>query len=491
MINAIKMELIKKYTAASLLLILFTFGWNTDMKAQDGEALFTANCAACHKPEQDLIGPALKGARQRWEDAGEGDLIYDWIKNPPQLMESGKSSRAAAVWEFNASNMTPQALDNKQIDAILDWADNYVAPVDAGPEPGTASEPKVITKPNYAYNQTIFYVMLGVMAVLLIVIIAIARTIMNVVTSDYYRNNFKGRSSGDKPIRGAAGIIALLFMLTTSNASALSFNHQADSWVQITNTELWIMALINITLLGIAFRMFISLKNVLREVSSDKVIEASEKEVKNITQILTDTVAVEDEASILLDHDYDGIQELDNNLPPWWKWGFYISIVFAFVYLGYFHVFGAGDLQGEAYEKEMQLAEEQIKAYLEKAAMNIDESNVQRLTDAATLDAGAQVFKANCVTCHLENGSGKIGPNLTDKYWLYGNDITSVFSTIKHGTSKGMPEHESKLNPAQLQNVANFVLSLNYAEGKQPEGDLYEETAEAKPATKEVTDSIP
>src|SRR5690606_35110742 len=98
---------------------------------------------------------------------------------------------------------------------------------------------------------------------------------------------------------------------------------------------------------------------------------------------------------------------------------------------------------------------------LKEAAMNVDETNVTLLTDQEAINSGKQLFEANCTVCH-KDGSGDIGPNLTDNFWLYGNDVKDVFGTIKNGTANGMPEHASKLNPVQLQQVSSFVLSLKY-----------------------------
>ena len=194
--------------------------------------------------------------------------------------------------------------------------------------------------------------------------------------------------------------------------------------------------------------------------------------LKKINQVLTDVVPIEEEYKILLDHEYDGIRELDNNLPPWWVWGFFATIVFAIIYLFNFHIFETGDLQYKAYDKEMKKADAEVKAYLSKMAMNVDESNVTLLTDKSEIAKGKALFDANCVACHNPKGEGNIGPNLTDKNWIYGFDIKEVFKTIKLGTANGMPEHNSKFNPIQLQQVASYVLNLPEAKGKAPQGDI-------------------
>lgn len=106
--------------------------------------------------------------------------------------------------------------------------------------------------------------------------------------------------------------------------------------------------------------------------------------------------------------------------------------------------------------------------------MNVDETNATLLRESSDLSTGASLFAANCVACHKSNGEGEIGPNLTDKTWIYGYDIKDVFKTIKYGTTNGMPEHSSKFNPVQIQQVASFVLSLPEKDGLAPNGTIIE-----------------
>ncbi|UII30457.1 c-type cytochrome [Fulvivirga ulvae] len=192
-----------------------------------------------------------------------------------------------------------------------------------------------------------------------------------------------------------------------------------------------------------------------------------------------DAVPVEKEAAIMLDHNYDGIRELDNHLPPWWKWLFYITIAFSVVYMAVYHVFGTMPLQLEEYQSEVALAEAVATARKADApASNINEENVQRVTDQALLDNGREVFISNCAPCHKEDGAGGIGPNLTDNYWIHGGDVKSIFKTIKQGVpEKGMISWEPLLSPDEMQNVASFIMNLvgtNPPNAKGPQGELYE-----------------
>jgi cytochrome c oxidase cbb3-type subunit III len=183
---------------------------------------------------------------------------------------------------------------------------------------------------------------------------------------------------------------------------------------------------------------------------------------------------------LLLDHDYDGIQELDNNLPRWWVWLFYITIIFSGVYLVYYHVAGGGNLQAAEYVNEMK-AGEQIKS----AAMGKFESSIATLqpsTDAAVLEAGRQTYVKLCAPCHRVDGGGLVGPNLTDDYWIHGSNYADSIKVIWDGVpAKGMITWKTVLKPDQIQAVASYIYTLRGAKLATP-GKLPENLAPAKPA---------
>lgn len=195
---------------------------------------------------------------------------------------------------------------------------------------------------------------------------------------------------------------------------------------------------------------------------------------------LTDSVPVEKEEEILTVHVYDGIRELDNNLPPWWKYMFYATIVFSCVYLYYYHIGNSGKLQMQEYQEEMTLGEKQKEEYLKKTASSIDENNVKLLADAATLEKGKTIFTQNCAACHGRAGEGGVGPNLTDEYWLHGGGVKNIFKTIKYGVpDKGMISWKSQLSPTNIQEVASYIVSLkgsNPPNAKAAQGDKYDES---------------
>jgi cytochrome c oxidase cbb3-type subunit 3 len=201
---------------------------------------------------------------------------------------------------------------------------------------------------------------------------------------------------------------------------------------------------------------------------------------KRIYRKMSGMVPIEKERDILMDHNYDGIRELDNDLPPWWLYGFYLTIAIAIFYIGFYHFSPYAQSSADAYEEEMEIAQASIDDYLSKQADQIDENSVVSLTDEASLADGQNVFKTLCAVCHLEHGGGgpgSVGPNLTDEYWLHGGSIVDVFKTIKYGVpEKGMISWKSQLRPAEMHKVASYIMSIqgtNPPGAKEPQGELY------------------
>lgn len=186
---------------------------------------------------------------------------------------------------------------------------------------------------------------------------------------------------------------------------------------------------------------------------------------------------IETENDILLSHDYDGIKELDNDLPPWWTKLFYACIVFAFIYLAKYHIFGHDD-QAKEFETEMAEAKLAVEEYKKTAKDLIDAETVTLLTDAGDIAAGKTIFETNCVACHRPDAGGAIGPNLTDDHWILGGGIKNVFHTITEGgrDGKGMVAWKGTLKPSEIQQVASYVLSLQGSNPKDPkpaEGEIW------------------
>lgn len=184
----------------------------------------------------------------------------------------------------------------------------------------------------------------------------------------------------------------------------------------------------------------------------------------------------------LLDHDFDGIQELDNELPPWWLMLFYITIIWSVVYLLYYHVLGIGPSSIEEYQQEMARAEKLYGSQKSGGtAAAIPEEDLKPLTDKASLEAGKAVYTKNCVACHGPNGEGGIGPNLTDEYWIHGGSFKDIVHTITVGVpQKGMVPWGPVLKKDEILQVASYVWSLygtNPPNAKAPEGEKYDREA--------------
>lgn len=169
----------------------------------------------------------------------------------------------------------------------------------------------------------------------------------------------------------------------------------------------------------------------------------------------------------LMEHEADGIRELDNFLPKWWIWLFYLTIVYAIAYMLYYHVIGMGDLQVAAYDKEYEKGQA-IKA----AAIAEFEGNLSSLTpatDEATLDQGKQTFTVMCAPCHRPDGGGLVGPNLCDDYWIHGtNYVDSVKIIINGNPEKGMLSWKSMLKPSEIQAVASYIYKFRGTEPPNP-----------------------
>lgn len=179
---------------------------------------------------------------------------------------------------------------------------------------------------------------------------------------------------------------------------------------------------------------------------------------------------------LIKDHEYDGIKELDNELPPWWKWLFIITIAFAAIYLIRLWVFRADDLmQSKEYQSEMAEA----KANKDANNENTAPFEITVLNDEASLAAGKETWTKICSVCHLLDGGGLVGPNMTDNYWIHGNTVNDLYNTVTNGViEKGMISYKDQLSEKQRLEVISYILvdlvGTTPATPKEPQGDLYE-----------------
>jgi cytochrome c oxidase cbb3-type subunit 3 len=217
---------------------------------------------------------------------------------------------------------------------------------------------------------------------------------------------------------------------------------------------------------------------IYKEIGKDAFEESETQPVSAIInrwyKKWTNVVPQEKEHEIMFNHQYDGIRELDNSLPPWWMAMFYVTILFAGVYMVYYHVADIGISSQEEYTMEIKEANAEVKSYLSTLANKVDENTVTQLKDEASLSAAKSLFSVHCVACHGALGEGGIGPNFTDNYWIYGGDIKNIFKTIKYGApEKGMISWQAQLNPSDMQKLGSYIQSLkgtNPPNGKDPQG---------------------
>lgn len=253
---------------------------------------------------------------------------------------------------------------------------------------------------------------------------------------------------------------------------------------------LFLFALIAVEIVASATNKILNRLMTPEELAEQERIEslsfAERPWVQKLMKKMTRSKDISDEKELLLDHDYDGIKELDNELPPWWVGLFYITVIFSVVYLLRFHVFG-GDNQIVEYEKAMAIAKEQIEEYKKTAPDLMTAEEAQYLTDESSLAIGKKIFDTNCVACHQADGGGGIGPNLTDDHWILGGGMKNIFHTIAEGgrPGKGMVDWKKTLKPAEIEKVASYIISLNGttpASPKEAEGDIIWSKAELETA---------
>lgn len=474
------------YTHLILVAVCFIFMVNPST-AQDGKAIFNSKCSACHIMGKDGTGPNLQGVKAKWE--GEEDYLYEWVLNSPKVIAEGKSNRAQAAKDYSVTSMPVQDVTIEEAKAIIEYVDAWTPPV-AKPPTDPAGGGLVVYVPDYEKNLTIFYVLLVLIGFLLISILVISKSTQALIKSDLFREKIIERQKAKTANKGMIALIGFMFLGFGANAMSTEIpanTTKVNLWLYVENGDLYTLLIIALLLLGFLLHMVNMFYGVLKmmkpEVSEETIaarISLRKKKRTSLAQMLTGATPIEEEHKIDLGHDYDGIRELDNPMPPWWLAGFFISIVFAVVYMFHYHVLGTGDLQEVEYAKEMEIETAKVQAYLKAQAMDVDETNATLMTSNDDLMKGKALFINNCTVCHKEDGRGATGPNLTDDYWIYGGDIKDIFKVIKKGAPNGMPEHASKFNPIQIQQVSSYVLTMDYVSpeegGKPAEGELHQGT---------------
>ena len=358
------------------------------------------------------------------------------------------------------------------------------------PAPSVFSNPLAIT-------------LLSIMILLLIVIATLANIVIGAAELKVLKRKAEKTS-------GVSSILLLAMLLITPSLMAQEATTDAAQKTSkliggLDASTFYVLISVLFIELGIIIALLINIKFLLKKekqraavvTKEEEAITAEEKANKlSWWDKINKLRPVSQEAELDLGHDYDGIRELNNRLPPWWLYGFYATIIFAGIYLWRFHVSHNGPSSKQEYESAIARAEIKVQEYLKKKGEAVDENTVTLLTSADDIAAGKAIFTdpSKCPACHNPDGGGNaVGPNLTDEYWLYGGSIKNIFKTIKYGTSKGMRSWKDDLSAKQIAQLASYVKSLQGtkpANPREPQGDLYkEETAPAKPSADSVTDS--
>ncbi len=336
------------------------------------------------------------------------------------------------------------------------------------------------------YTSPIFYALCFVAILLFIFILQLSK-VLTTVARNYKRGD---KSLWDKTMMIVVLIAAALALPAPMEAAAsttvqpeptplLDFLHNGFG----SNAINALASIIFFELLVVVYLLRLVRMFTLKEQEFESaLIEKQAPVTSPLWDKLNASIAISEESAIMTDHEYDGIRELDNSLPPWWKYGFFLTIVWAFGYMLYYHI-SSGPSSAQEYKSQMTQAASDLAAYRKMAKNLVDESNVAVLKDGSDLQAGSSIFTQYCIVCHAADGGGIVGPNLTDNYWIHGNDIKNIFTTIKYGVQgKGMKSWQQELSPVMMAQVASYITTLqgtSPASPKAPEGKLIEATIHA------------
>lgn len=328
-------------------------------------------------------------------------------------------------------------------------------------------------------NDTERVYLAGFFIFLLLIIATLAKTIKATLEIKNRKEKNKNSSTFSK------GTMSALLLMLGLGISTSSFAEEVASevvkepfFLSTVPGDIIAMTILIIIEVVIVF-VLAKIQWDLLKVEKPKLEKKKSKYWSKFFQKVNDTVAIEDEASIDLQHDYDGIRELDNKVPGWWAVAFLSTILIGIIYL--IRMFGTGTLPDQITELEEANKKFEIShaAYLKNSANNVDENTVVML-DAAGIDAGKALYtEKGCNACHGVAGEGSVGPNLTDDAWLHKGSIKDIFKSIKYGIpDKGMIAWESQLSPVQIAQVASYIKSMkgsNPPNAKAPQGEVYKD----------------
>lgn len=341
------------------------------------------------------------------------------------------------------------------------------------------------------WDNALALTMLIISLVLLLVIALLANVVLG--TAKLHFDKQKKSSDASKIITVLVLFLAPALLQAQDAAVTDAVTVAAPASIGgLTPLTFWVLAgviateLLVIIVMGLFVKSFLAKEKIAVAKAAGKTVELKPAGFKIWWDKMNRFKPMEQEANIDLGHNYDGIRELDNRLPPWWLYGFYVTIIIGAIYLWRYHVSETAPLSKQEFEIAMKKADEEKAAYLAKAANNIDENTVTLLKEPAALDAGKTAFVQMCAACHGKAGEGGVGPNLTDEYWIHGGSVKDIFKTIKYGwPEKGMKAWQEDFSPVQIAQISSYIKSLqgsNPPNGKEKQGDLYKEDG-AAPAT--------
>ncbi|MEO8068935.1 MAG: cbb3-type cytochrome c oxidase N-terminal domain-containing protein [Flavobacteriales bacterium] len=339
------------------------------------------------------------------------------------------------------------------------------------------------TGPLFTADNTLIYALAALAVVQVVFIVSLASIMRTLGAPGAWTKRLKGNGG-----RAALGVALLFLAANSANAQA----YKSDTVLMSNYDVARLLIAVNVFLLVLLLAQLNLMRGLTRAVlgSDGKEVPDVKPEgpswEQRIMRRLTRQVTIEQEQDILMHHEYDGIRELDNVLPPWWLWLFYGTIAWGIIYLIGVHVLEVIPDQRTEYANEVAQAKTDVAAYIALQGEMVDENTVTLSTEASVVNGGRGIFTQYCTPCHGADASGSetsVGPNLTDPYWIHGGGIKNVFHTISYGVpEKGMISWKTQLKPAEVRALACYILSLEgkgSATQKPPQGDLWSEPAPA------------
>lgn len=319
------------------------------------------------------------------------------------------------------------------------------------------------------FNNPLLIILGGIALILLFVIYVMAKVALMTIK--------KGAKSLGKSSSKTVGAIGTIVLMLSSSSFALGSEAEGPSGLtaSITSEALWA----SLGVIGLEVLIIIYLYGIIRRFSGMKAASKSAERWAKIWSSFQTMTPIEDEGDIDTGHNYDGIRELDNPIPPWWRWAFFATILFAPIYLYRYHIAHSAPLQLEELAIEIEEGEARKKEYLANSPNAIDENNIATM-EGIQASAGAGIFAKNCVACHGASGEGNaVGPNLTDAAWLHGGGLTNIFKSVKYGwPEKGMKSWQAEMSSLEMAQVATYVASLqgsNPPNAKEAQGDIWKD----------------